>query len=236
MELKKTYFNFLYNPIYDFTTARLSFYQRLQEACIGKLEFNAGDKVLCVGVGTGNEINRILDKNAGVQICGVDFSNQALKRAYKKASKRGLEIIALRMDAQKLDFADESFDKVVCIHVMGFITDDKKATDEIIRVLRRDGQFVITYPSGSGGLDLLSELMHSIRANFNSRKYGRALGELLAAVIGGIIYIPGAFFVKPGKGFYSTQDLKAMFDAKRLAAYQLLEDHAYQDFIVYGKK
>ena len=60
MKLIEAYFNIIYNPLYDLTTAQLPFYQRLLRACVDKFKFEGNDKVLCVGVGTGNEILHIL--------------------------------------------------------------------------------------------------------------------------------------------------------------------------------
>ena len=127
-KLIRVYFNFVYNPVYDFTTARLNRYRRLQRTCVGKLEFRDNDAVLCVGLGTGNEIFYILQMNRNVNIVGVDYSNTALQKAYKKASGLGKEIEVLTMDARRLEFAAESFDKVLCLHVMDFVEDNRDVT------------------------------------------------------------------------------------------------------------
>jgi len=57
-KLIRAYFDFVYNPVYDFTIAQLAPYHSLQRTCVDKFEFDDGDKVLCVGVGTSNEANR----------------------------------------------------------------------------------------------------------------------------------------------------------------------------------
>ena len=57
-KVMKVYFDLVYNPVYDFTTAQLALYHRLQCTCIDKFEFDDGDKELCDGVGTSNEANR----------------------------------------------------------------------------------------------------------------------------------------------------------------------------------
>ncbi len=235
-KLRELYFDLVYNPVYDFTTAQLTCYQRLQKLCIDKLEFEDNGRTLCVGVGTGNEILRVLDKNAAISVYGVDTSQRALDRAYRKALNRCCEVNVLRMDAHRLNFEDESFDKVLCIHVMGFLTDDSKATKEIIRVLKNGGQFVITYPSGSGGLGLVGEIKRSIVNDLRSKKYGKALKQFRALILGSVVYLPGVCWVKPQHGFYSYHSLKMIFDAQKLAYYQIEEDRNYQDFIVYGKK
>jgi ubiquinone/menaquinone biosynthesis C-methylase UbiE len=78
-KLIQTYFNIAYNQVYDFVTARLSLYRRLQERCIDKLELRNDDQVLCVGVGTGNELSRILQINENVCVTGVDYSKESNK-------------------------------------------------------------------------------------------------------------------------------------------------------------
>ena len=51
------YFNLIYMPLYDYTVAQTSPYQRLQKECIGKLRFDGSESLLCVGVGTGSGVD-----------------------------------------------------------------------------------------------------------------------------------------------------------------------------------
>lgn len=234
--LKEFYFNCIYNPVYDYSTAQVVSYQRLQKECLDKLDFQDGEKVLCVGVGTGNEIVRIINRNNRVVIYGVDMSEKGLKRAHKKALNMDYELNVMKMDAHRLEFDDGSFDKIVCIHLMGFLDDDKRATGEIFRVLKPGGQFVITYPSGSGGISLASEIRESMSDNIKSGEYGKVVRQLLASIMAGIVYLPGAFWVRPSHGFYSYDDIKAMFETENLSEFQIEEDRRYQDFIVFGRK
>lgn len=88
----QAYFNYAHNPVYDFAVGPLNRYRRLQEICIGKLEFEDNDKVLCVGPGTGNEIFRILEMNTNVGIAGIDYSYTVLHKTYKKVLALGKEI------------------------------------------------------------------------------------------------------------------------------------------------
>jgi len=234
-KLIMTYFDLVYNPVYDFTTAQLASYHRLQTICVEKFEFGDGDRVLCVGVGTGNEILHILGRNSNVSIVGVDYSDTALKKVYKKALTRGKEIEVLAMDAQALEFAIGSFDKVLCLHVMDFIPDDEKATAEIVRVLRDGGQFVITYPSDKEGVKFgVNLLRDSIRHNINSGKFIRVLPQLLVQIVVGLVYLPLLF--RPRKRFYSRRELETMFTKLTSGDFQLEEYSVYNDFIVYGRK
>ncbi len=118
------------------------------------------------------------------------------------------------MDAQKLNLAEESFDKVLCLHLMGFLADDKEATGEIIKVLKSGGQFVITYPSGNVGTKLATEIRRSIYHNLKLRKYGTVIRESLAGIGAAMVNIPiTLFWEKPRQGFYSYQDLDMMLTA-----------------------
>jgi len=234
-KIMQAYFNFAYNPVYDFTTARLNRYRKLQERCVGKLEFRDDDKVLCVGLGTGNEIFHILEMNRNVNLIGVDYSSTALQKAYKKALRLGREIEVLVMDARCLQFATGSFDKVVCLHVMDFVEDDREATNEILRVLKDGGQFVITYPSDKEGLGLgINLLKDNIRHNIDSRNRFRALSILAAQMVMGIVYLPLLF--RPNRKSYSRSELEAMITQLTTGDFQIEEEAVYQDFIVYGRK
>ena len=234
--LIKAYFNYAYNPIYDFTTGRLSCYHRLQEKCIGKLKLEDNDRVLCLGLGTGNEIARILAVNGSVSITGVDYSAKALRRAQRKAQALGKEIEVLTMDAQCLEFAEGSFDEVVCIHVMDFVGDDKKVAGEIIRVLKDGGQFVISYPSRKEGMSLgLSLWRDIIRSSVDAGGHrAAALLRATAQMLAGTIYFP--LFLRPEKISYSRDELHTVITGLGAGELQIEGDPVYQDYIVYGRK
>jgi ubiquinone/menaquinone biosynthesis C-methylase UbiE len=235
-KLMQAYFNYAYNPVYDFTTGRLNHYRRLQERCVDKLKLKDKERVLCIGVGTGNEILHILHKNRNVSIVGVDYSYTALQRAYRKALALGKKIELLIMDARHLEFTHGSFDKVLCIHVMDFVQENEKVTGEILRVLKPGGQFVITYPSAKEGPRLgISLLSDSVRHSINSGKHCvRALLECLAQMLVGIVYLP--LLCRPKRKSYSRSKLEVMLTQSTTRDCQIEEDAVYQDFIVCGEK
>ena len=234
--LLRVYFDRVYNRVYDFTTARLTRYRKLQETCISKLDFSDHDKILCLGVGTGNEIMHILSTNDNVQIVGVDYSGKALQKARQKILKQGKEIETHIMDVQRLDFPAESFDKVLCIHVMDWVDDNHQATGELFRVLKAGGQFVITYPSDKEGAKLGYNLMKDmIRTNSDSGKHpAQAFFVTAAQMITMLVYVP--LISRPHKKSYSRQELEKMIRQAEGGGIQIDEDVVYQDFIVYGSK
>ena len=235
-KLIRAYFDFAYNVAYDFTTARLNRYGKLQSTCVSKLKFRDADKVLCVGVGTGNEVLHVLQINRNVKIVGVDYSKTALRKAYRKALVRGKEIEVLIMDARRLEFAAGSFDKVLCLHVMDFVEDNRQVTTEILRVLKEGGQFVITYPSDKEGpklgWNLVKDIIHT---NLHSGKHPvKAFLVLIAQMLMGLVYLP--LVCRPNKRSYSRRELEATINQVRTGDIQIEEDSVYQDFIVYGRK
>jgi len=232
----RAYFNFVYNPIYDFTTARLHRYHKLQQTCIGKLEFKNNDTILCVGVGTGNEIVRILEMNKKVNIVGVDYSGSALQKAHAKAIMSGRQIKVINMDAQHLEFPAGTFDKILCLHVMDFVEDNRQATSEIFRVLKDGGQFVITYPSDKDGLNLGRNLLRdAIRTNLSTGKHrSKAILGLIAHILTGFVYLP--LILRTKKRAYTRCELRALIAHSTNGGFKIDEDPIYQDFIVYGRK
>jgi len=231
----QTYFNIAYNQVYDFTTARLNRYQELQDRCISRLELRDNDEVLCVGMGTGNEVVHILGMNRNVNIVGVDYSNTALQKAHRKVLRLGKEIDVLTMDARCLQFGARSFDKVLCLHVMDFIEENREVTSEILRVLKKGGQFVITYPSNKEGPRLgFNLLKDSVSYSIKSSNRFRSFLTLAVQIVAGTVYLPLLF--RPKRKSYSRAELEAMIAGLTTGDLQIEEDPVYQDFIVYGRK
>ena len=234
-KLMQAYFNYMYNPVYDFTTGQLSRYHHLQKRCVGKLDLKDRDRVLCVGVGTGNEILHIFRRNRNADIVGIDYSHAALNRASKKALALSKEIQLLLMDARHLRFPTGSFDKVLCIHLMDFVQENEKVTNEILRVLKDGGRFVITYPSDKEGPRLAINLLSDSLRHGNSGKHRvRALLKSLVQMLVGIVYLPLLF--RPKRKSYSHSELGAILAQSTTGDCQIEEDTVYQDFIVYGEK
>ncbi len=55
-------------------------------------------------------------------------------------------LVDARMDLQKLAFADERFDAVICNHVLEHVTDDLIAMRELLRVLKPGGWAILQVP------------------------------------------------------------------------------------------
>jgi phosphatidylethanolamine/phosphatidyl-N-methylethanolamine N-methyltransferase len=107
-----------------------------------------GGRILEVGVGTGISLPKYAHKN---RIVGVDISDAMLDKARERVRKLGLrhvEAIEV-MDAERLAFADESFDVVVAQYVVTAVPNPEIALDEFARVVRPGGEIIITTRIGA---------------------------------------------------------------------------------------
>ena len=94
-------------------------------------------KILDVGTGAGF-FAAILSK-LGHEVIGIDMSAKMLHEAEKNLRELKLSAEFRRMNAQKLDFADETFDAVVTRNLTWTLPDVKAAYREWRRVLKIGG-------------------------------------------------------------------------------------------------
>lgn len=99
---------------------------------------NLKGRVLEAGVGTGRNLEYY---PAGAQVTGIDNSEGMLYKARKKARDRA-NITLLLMDAEDMDFPDNTFDYVVTTFVLCSIPGPVKALKEVRRVLKPSGELV----------------------------------------------------------------------------------------------
>jgi SAM-dependent methyltransferase len=52
----------------------------------------------------------------------------------------------LQMDIEQLDFEDETFDLIICSHVLEHVDDDIAAIREMKRVIKKDGKIIVMIP------------------------------------------------------------------------------------------
>ncbi len=232
------YFDWVYTPVYDFTVAQLEAYRRLQSASLDRLSLRDRCMVLSVGTGTGNELLRLIQRNGATNwsLVAVDLSRRSLSIAGRKARRSGKAVAVLQMDAQHLGFADGQFDRVVCLHTMDFLKDTKAATWELLRVLKKGGEFVITYPLGEGIGGLAGAVARSVGRKLRRGALASALKEVGVSLGAAVAYAPLAMSAKPQRLLYARQDLEGLLDSMEISEYEIEEDHIYRDFIVWGAR
>src|SRR5579872_6326537 len=101
-------------PVYDLVFGAV--FERGRDAAIAAAE-RVGGRILEVGVGTGIALPHY---SRQCQLCGVDISEQMLRKAQERVHELGLTNVEglWVMDAEQLRFPDNSFDAVVAQYVV----------------------------------------------------------------------------------------------------------------------
>jgi len=111
---------------------------RLQ--AIERMDIQAGERVLEVGVGTGINLS-LYPREAAVT--GIDFSSSMLEKARERAARpEASPVRLLQMDAADLRFADNSFDIVYAPYLISVVPDPVKVAQEMRRVCRPGGRII----------------------------------------------------------------------------------------------
>lgn len=96
--------------------------------------------VLEVAIGSGRNLPHYSPE---VSITAVELSPEMLALARERARDLGREVDLREGDAERLDFADESFDTVLITLGLCTIPDPRRAAAEAFRVLRPGGKLVL---------------------------------------------------------------------------------------------
>jgi phosphatidylethanolamine/phosphatidyl-N-methylethanolamine N-methyltransferase len=132
-------------PVYDLVFGPV--FRQGRRAAIDVAE-RIGGRILEVGVGTGISLPGYDRANS---VYGVDISEPMLEKARRRVKALGLrhvEAIEV-MDAENMDFDDNSFDVVVAQYVITSVPNPEKALNEFARVVRPGGEIVITTRVGA---------------------------------------------------------------------------------------
>ena len=98
--------------------------------------------VLDLGCGPG--FYSLMFGSRGLNVIGIDYSDKMVEQATQNAKDRNIDAKFLKMDAQNLEFTDNSFDLVVSRDMFWCLEHPEKAYSEIIRVLRPGGVAIVS--------------------------------------------------------------------------------------------
>ena len=132
-------------------------------------------KTLEIGVGTGKSFT---DYPSGVSVTGIDSSENMLKYARRRANDHVHIDELLIMDAEVLDFEDNSFDTVVSSCVFCSVHNPVKAFKEMKRVCKKNGNIYLLEHVRSRKkilgkmMDILNPISYTLYGdNINRRTY-----------------------------------------------------------------
>ena len=127
------------SPVYDFLFDKIFYPGRV--AAVDLLEIQPGNRVLEVGVGTGLNLPLY---SRDCNVTGIDISKEMLRKAEERVLTLGMVNTKLMvMDGSKLDFPDDSFDRVIATYVISAVPDPVKTLLEMRRVCKPSGHLVI---------------------------------------------------------------------------------------------
>ncbi len=168
----------LWAPVYDATVGHFFFPGRRR--AMDLLNLQPGERVLLVGVGTGEDL---LLLPAGVTATGIDLSPDMLGKARQKLPLPGRDVTLLRGDAQQLLVDEAGYDAVVFNLILSVIPDGVACLRENLRALKPGGRAVVfdKFLPDAGRLTLGRRLL-----NLGSTLFGtditRRFGDLAQGV------------------------------------------------------
>jgi methionine biosynthesis protein MetW len=120
------------------------------------------DRILDVGCGEGKltlPYNKIYD------IVGVDINLRSLV----KAKWNGLYCLLCDIEKTYLPFQDESFDIVICSEVLEHVVHTDHLLQEINRVLRMGGTFILSFPNINNLSSIFLQLFFDLPPMYSAR-------------------------------------------------------------------
>ena len=129
-----------YAQVYDFYFGAI--FNPGRRSVIERMNLATGDRILEVGVGTGLSLPIY---PSDVKIAGIDISPEMLDQARKRKEKCNLDHVETLdiMDAEAMDFPDNSFDKVVAMYVASVVPNPRRLINEMKRVCKPEGEIFI---------------------------------------------------------------------------------------------
>lgn len=201
--------------IFDGAAARYdragpSLFRQFGARLVELMAIRPGARVLDVGTGTGAALIPAAQRvGASGRVVGIDLSSAMLQEAERTARRVGLVNFELqKMDAEHLEFADHSFDVVVCGFSLFFLPAMDTALREMHRVCKPGGRIGVTV-------------------------WGKALFDPAWKIFAEQVREYGVEVRMPQKIAYAPEDLRALLTA---AGFTGIETRSEMSDIVYASE
>jgi len=112
---------------------------------IKALHLNDNERILELGHGNAGHLSYLLDFAENIQYVGLEIS-QTMKSEAENINSKYLSQANFQLyDGNKIPFENESFDKIMTVNTIYFWGNPVEFFNEIYRVLKKDGSFVLTF-------------------------------------------------------------------------------------------
>src|SRR5215218_46498 len=131
-------------PFYDFF-GRVAGVRALHERAVDLADIAAGQAVVNVGCGTGNLSFAVLAAHPDARVTGLDPDRAALRRAARKARRRGVSLTLVQGYADRIPAGDASLHHVVSSLALHHVDDDGRIAfaRDALRALRPGGKVTV---------------------------------------------------------------------------------------------
>ncbi len=185
-------------PFYD-TFTRVAGIRALHQRAVGLAGIEPGHAVADIGCGTGNLSFAVLAARPTARVTGLDPDAAALRRAARKARRRGVGLTLVQGYADRIPAEDATLDHVVSSLALHHLDDDGRTAfaRDALRALRPGGRVTIVdfggpastaddtgHPHGHGPVHALRHLPRLMRSRVArnpvvARNHGNGIVTLL---------------------------------------------------------
>ena len=138
---------FYWDDLYDRQNFQGDIFRRRMNyamSWIDSLGLQAGSKILDAGCGAGRPAYEVVKR--GYDVFGMDYSFEMLKKANSILNRDGYQNVELcQGDIENLPYQNATFDVIICLGVIAYLPSEKKALEELRRVLKPGGVLIISF-------------------------------------------------------------------------------------------
>jgi ubiquinone/menaquinone biosynthesis C-methylase UbiE len=129
----------------------------VQDETVRRLRDALGPAASVIEVGAGTGQIAIPLARSGLRVLAVDLSAPMLRRLEQHARDQGAHVPTVVGDATRLPIGDAACDAVVMRHVLHLVADWRQALDEVVRIVRPGGSFLVSITDYTGLYRTLQE-------------------------------------------------------------------------------